>query len=102
MRECVAVVRMPSFVPYVDFDIRSNWFKLTNPKNTALTMKDGVHLSRDITAMRNSQAQCTECAHLYREGEVHRMMKRVNQLDHELPLQSTRAQVPYEHTLGGF
>ena len=85
MRECVAVVRMPSFVPYVAFDIRSNWFKLTNPKNTALTMKDGVHLSRDITAMRNSQSQCTECAHLYPEGEGS---------PHDEARQSTRPRTP--------
>ncbi|TWT95850.1 hypothetical protein Pla108_29270 [Botrimarina colliarenosi] len=101
-RECVAVVLMPSFVPYADFDIRTNWFKLTNPKNAALTMKDSVHLSRAITKMRNSKAQCSRCAHLYREGEVDRLMKRVQQLDRELPLQTQRALVPYENTLGGF
>lgn len=101
-RECVAVVLMPSFVPYVDFDVRANWFKLTNPKNSALTMKETVRLSRAIAAMRNSRAQCTQCAHLYREGEITRMMRRVEQLDRELPLQSMRTQVPYENTLGGF
>lgn len=101
-RECVAVVLMPSFIPYADFDVRTNWFKLTNPKNAALTMKDTVRLSRAVTAMRNSRAQCSQCAHLYREGEVARMMKRVDQLDRELPLQSMRALVPYENTLGGF
>lgn len=101
-RECVAVVLMPSFIPYADFDIRTNWYKLTNPKNSALTMKDTVWLSRAVTAMQNSRAQCSQCAHLYREGEVARMMKRIDQLDHELPLQSMRALVPYENTLGGF
>lgn len=101
-RECVAIVLMPSFIPYADFDIRTNWFKLTNPKNAALTMKDSVRLSRAITAMHNSKAQCSRCAHLYREGEIDRLMKRVQQLDHELPLQTQRALVPYENTLGGF
>ncbi len=101
-RECVAVVLMPSFVPYADFDIRSNWFKLTNPKNAALTMKDSMRLSRAVTAMRNSRAQCAQCQHLYREGELRRLLKRVDQLDRELPLQTERALVPYENTLGGF
>ncbi|WP_372897184.1 hypothetical protein [Stieleria sp.] len=101
-RECVAVVLMPSFVPYADFDIRTNWFKLTNPKNSALTMKDTVKLSRSITAMRNSRAQCAQCQHLYREGELRRLFARVDQLDRELPLQTQRALVPYENTLGGF
>jgi len=102
MRECVAIVLMPSFVPSADFDIRTNWFKLTNPKNTALTMKDTVHYSRAITSMRNLQPQCYKCSHHYRAGEVHRLMNRVDQLDRELPLQTMRAQIPYENTLGGF
>jgi hypothetical protein len=102
MRECVAIVLMPSFVPYADFDVRTNWFRLTNAKNAALTMKDTMKLSRAITAMRNSQAQCAQCAHCYREGEVDRLLKRVEQLDRELPLQTMRAQIPYENTLGGF
>jgi hypothetical protein len=102
MRECVAIVLMPSFVPYADFDLRTNWFRLTNPKNAALTMKDTMKLSRAVTAMRNSQAQCARCAHCYRDGEVERLLKRVEQLDRELPLQTMRAQIPYENTLGGF
>ena len=102
MRECVAIVLMPSFVPYADFDVRSNWFRLHNPRNAALTMKDTVKLSRAITSMRRSKARCSQCAHLYRDGEVKRLMKRVHQLDRELPLQSMRTQVPYENTLGGF
>jgi hypothetical protein len=101
-RECVAIVLMPSFVPYADFDVRSNWFKLTNPKNAALTMKDSLQLSRAVTAMRHSRAQCAQCQHLYRDGELSRLFKRVDQLDRELPLQTQRALVPYENTLGGF
>ncbi|MEM9351517.1 MAG: hypothetical protein AAGA92_00745 [Planctomycetota bacterium] len=102
MRECVAIVLMPSFVPYADFDVRSNWFRLTNPKNAALTMKDTVRLSRAVTAMERSKAQCAQCAHHYRDGEVRRLLKRVHQLDRELPLQTMRSQIPYENTLGGF
>ncbi len=101
-RECVAVVLMPSFVPYADFDVRTDWFKLTNPKNTALTMKDSLELSRAVTAMRNSRATCAQCQHLYREGELGRLFKRVDQLERELPLQTYRSLVPYENTLGGF
>lgn len=101
-RECTALVLMPSFVPYCDFDIRTNWYKLTNPKNAALTMKDTLKLSRSITRMRNCQAKCVKCEHLYRPQELRRMLKRIDQLDSELPLQTQRALVPYENTLGGF
>ena len=43
-----------------------------------------------------------QCQHLYREGELRRLFVRVDQLDRELPLQTQRALVPYENTLGGF
>lgn len=101
-RECTAIVVMPSFVPQVVFDVRTNWFSLTHPKQTEVSMKDTMELSRSITAMKNSAAQCAECQHLYREGEVPRLLRRVDQLDRELPLQTMYAQVPYENTAGGF
>ena len=102
MREAIAIVVMPSFVPYVDFDVHTNWFKLSNPKNAALTMRDTMRLSRAVAAMKNSRARCAGCQHLYREGELVRLFRRIDQLDAELPLQSMRVQAPYENTLGGF
>ncbi len=102
IRECTAIVVMPSFVPYMTFDVRTNWFKLTNPKCTEISMKETMTLSRSIQAMRHSAASCAQCAHLYRDGEVHRLLKRVDQLDRELPLQTMQAQIPYENTSGGF
>jgi hypothetical protein len=101
-RECVALVLMPSFVPYCDFDVRTDWYSLTNPRQTELSMRDTMRLSRSVTAMRNSAAICSQCQHLYRPGEVDRLLRRVDQLDRELPLQSMRVQVPYENTVGGF
>lgn len=102
IRECTAIVVMPSFVPYMNFDIRTNWFKLTNPNRTELSMKDTVELSRSIKAMQTSSAACIQCAHLYRDGEVSRLLRRVEQLDRELPLQSMVTQIPYENNSGGF
>lgn len=102
MRECTAIVIMPSFVPYATFDVRTNWFKLANPKNAALTVKDTMKLSRAVTAMRNGRALYAQCEHCYREGEVRRLLRRVDQLDRELPLQTMQVQIPYENTAGGF
>lgn len=102
MRECTAIVLMPSFVPYCDFDVRSNWFRLDNPRASDLSMHQSMQLSRSVRAMQECSSQCVQCAHLYRDGEVDRLMRRVHQLDRELPLQSMRAQIPYENTLGGF
>ena len=102
MRECTAIVIMPSFVPYVTFDTRSEFFHLTNPKRTDASMRQTLELSRSIKAMQTSAAQCTQCANLYRDGEVGRLLKRVDQLDRALPLQTMQVQVPYENTSGGF
>lgn len=102
MRECVAVVLMPSFVPYMTIDTRGNWFKLTNPGQTAVSVTETVEFSRSIRSMQDSAMQCVQFSHLYRNGEVERLLRRVEQLDRELPLQTLPCQVPIENTHGGF
>ncbi|MEN9667886.1 MAG: hypothetical protein RLZZ326_4249, partial [Planctomycetota bacterium] len=102
MRECTAMIVMPSFVPYVTFDIRTNWFSLTNPKSTDQSMRQAMKLSRSVKSMQQSAAMCAQNAGAYRDGEVARLMRRVDQLDRELPLQTMIAQIPYENTSGGF
>jgi hypothetical protein len=41
-RECVALVIMPSFVPYVDLEVTGNWFRLSNPKCKRLDLVDTI------------------------------------------------------------
>lgn len=108
MRECVAVVIMPSFVPYVTFDVRSNWFRLNHhhgllPSRDQAepSMTDTMKLSRAVQSMHHTAA-CIRDANCYRGADVHLLMNRVHQLDRELPLQTMTAQVPIENTLGGF
>ena len=101
-RECTAIVVMPSFVPFVTLDVRTNWFSLTHPKSTDQSMRQAMLLSRSVKAMQESAARCAECAHAYRGGDVARLLRRVDQLDRELPLQTMLAQIPYENTSGGF
>ena len=102
MRECTAIVVMPSFVPYVTFDVRTNWFSLTHPQQTDQSMRQTLELSRSVKAMQRSAAACSRCAGAYRDGDVARLLRRVEQLDRELPLQTMLAQIPYENTSGGF
>jgi hypothetical protein len=101
-RECVAIVVMPSFVPYVTFESRSRFFKITNPECTEISMRQTMLLSRSIKAMQQSAAQCSACACLYRDGEVSRLLNRVHQLDQTLPTQTMQVQLPFENTCGGF
>jgi hypothetical protein len=101
-RECTAIIVMPSFVPWVTLDVRTNWFSLAHPKATDPGMQQTLVLSRSVKAMQSTAAACSRCAHLYRDGELPRMLRRVDQLERELPLQTLQAQIPYENTAGGF
>jgi hypothetical protein len=100
-RECSAIVIMPSFVPHVTFHSRGNWYKLKSPTRTGDSIHDTVQYSRAIKQMEMNAQLCCQCAHLYRDGEIERLLKRVHQLDRKLALQTLECQVPIENSHGG-
>jgi len=102
MRECVAIVVMPSFVPRLTLDVQTRWFSLAHPAATEPGMRQALKLSRSVKALENSAAACGRCAHLYHGGQVAHLMRRVGQLAERLPQQSLEARVPHENTSGGF
>ncbi|MGE0538313.1 MAG: hypothetical protein AB7O68_25345 [Pirellulales bacterium] len=100
IRECVAIVVMPSFVPYVTFDTRSNWFCLTNPRHSAVSISDTLHLSRSVKMMEMAEQEI--CDHtMYRDGELGRLERRVHQLSAELPLQTMEVEFPVDNFESG-
>lgn len=101
MRECVAIVIMPSFVPYATLNVSSNWFKLTNPKCKTLDASYAMKLSNVVKSIENCAPHVCD-GDCYRDGDLARLLQKVKQLETRLPLQSTMVQVPYENTLGGF
>ena len=115
VRECVAIVIMPSFVPYVTMETSSNWFPLAppccptlshclplhHPRCKTLTATDAVKLSERVKIIENCSGLVADAA-CYRDGELARLLARAKQLEARLPLQSMSVQVPYENTLGGF
>jgi hypothetical protein len=109
MRECFAVVLMPSFITHVRFDSRGHFSPLvcnqlgaSTPADARSSMADTVELSHMIREMQNYAVCARNESHLYRDGEVDRLMKRVDQLSSRLPLQTNYSRVPNENTLGGF
>lgn len=101
LRECTAVIVMPSFIPHVTFQSRGSWFGLTNPRKKALTLQDAMKISRNFQAVRRGLQCATEsCA--YRPGDVAHMSRVVDQIERRLPLQHMLTPVPFENTLGGF
>ena len=101
IRECVAIVIMPSFVPYVTFETRANWFGLTNPRKKLLTMNDTMKLSKAYASVQQGVQSMSDCG-LYRPGDVAQMHRVVGHLDRRMPLQHMLVNIPYENTAGGF
>jgi hypothetical protein len=102
IRECAAIVVMPSFVPRLTLDVRSNWFSLAHPRVTDQSLRQTMRLSRSVRAIQHELASCRCCGDCSLEREKAMLMRRVEQLERELPLQTLDARVPYENTCGGF
>lgn len=102
IRECVAIVVMPSFVPRLTFDVQTRWFSLAHPAATEPGMRHTLKLSRSLKAIEQSAAACGRCGHLYHDGQQARLMRKVEQLAERMPQQTLVARIPRENTSGGF
>jgi hypothetical protein len=101
IRDCTAVVIMPSFVPYVDITTRADWFGVTNPRKKELTMHDTMRISRNYQAVHCALNHTCDSP-LYRPGDIAGMHDVLEKLEKRMPLQTMRVEVPYQNTLGGF
>ncbi len=102
IRECVAIVVMPSFVPRLTFDVQTRWFSLAHPAATEPGMRHTLKLSRSLKAIEQSAAACGRCGHLYHGGQQAHLMRKVEQLAERMPQQTLQARIPHENTCGGF
>ena len=103
MRECTAIIVMPSFVPFITFDLQTNWFSLTHPKVTEQSMRQALRLSRSVTSIQRTAAQQScRSQNPDREAELACILRRIDQIDRTLPLQTMLTQIPHENTAGGF
>ena len=104
MRECTAIIVMPSFVPYVTVDVKTNWYKLgcLTAGMRKMDTADALDLSADVVRLKRLASTCLKDADRYREGEVHRLCSLVDNLDRQMPLQTHFVPIPYENRLGGF
>lgn len=102
IRECTAILVMPSFVPAVNFDVRTNWFSLAHPRCTEPSLEEAVACSQMIATLRTSTAGGVPLGCNLPTTAVRPLLRRVEQLDRELPLQTLSSQLPYENTAGGF
>jgi hypothetical protein len=98
-RECVALIVMPSFVPYATLNISSNWFELTNPKHKKFSTQEAIKLG---TVVRSIESCSDINTNTGRHGDLGRLLAKTKQLAARLPLQDMNFQIPYQNTLGGF
>lgn len=101
MRECVAIVIMPSFVPYYTCEVSSGWFRLGNAAHKEFTMTDTLKISQVLKSIETCGPQVGD-QDCFRDGEHARLLNRARQLATKLPLQTMTLQTPQENTLGGF
>ena len=102
MRECAAIVVMPSFVPAVRFDVRSHWFSLVHPRAVVPDAREAVRLASAVDAIRRTddcRAGCRPDSSLAAAADLHRQ---VDMLERRLSTQQLTALVPFENTAGGF
>jgi len=102
MRECTAILVLPSFVPHVRFDSTSRFFALVHPRDADPTMRKMLEYARAVQAMRHTQNEVIRRACQGADGQAALFLRQVDQLERRLPLQSLVAQVPHENTAGGF
>jgi hypothetical protein len=102
LRECTAIIVMPSFVPFVALDVESEWFSLAHPADVKPSTREAMLFSRAVKSIEAGVCHCRQKAHLYRNGEFNHLMHKLTRIDRELPTQSIEAQIPHENTAGGF
>lgn len=101
IRECVALVIMPSFIPGVDLDVVGNWFRLAHPKCKELDLKDALRLSQTVRVLQDRAVGA--CDHdRFRAGDGGVVLAKLDQVSQRLPLQHQQVDVPFENTHGGF
>lgn len=102
MRECSAIVVMPSFVPHVRFDVQSRWFSLVHPRAVVPDVRESVRLTRAVAAIRQQGDCCPGCRDASAPLAAAQLQRAVDRLARRLPVQNLTALVPYENTAGGF
>ncbi|WP_372717761.1 hypothetical protein [Novipirellula sp.] len=100
MRECEVLIAMPSFVPHVEFDVTTNWERLTKPGATKQSYEEMVALGGRIHRLRGNLRDAKD-AQCFRPGDYARLISRVDQLEKMLSLQSYEVNVPYAYEQSG-
>ena len=100
MRDCVALMVVPNFVPAIHMTSEANWFGLGHHSEQKLDAGELLRLSQKLQSARHALA-CTKDDGQYRPGELARMSERIDQLDNLMPTQDFRVDLPDEGDFAG-
>ncbi len=101
IRDCVALVLMPAFVPTMECRVTSSWFDLADPRKHSPDRVTSMSLSKAVHTIQ-TLGPAVPGAECYRPGDFGLLLSKAQQLSARLPMQNHQVQVPYENTLGGF
>ena len=101
LRECTALIVMPTFVPFLKLDTSINWFGLIGHcSKQVLDTKDMLAMGQKVQLAKGALAQFKgSCC--YRPADLEGLSARVDQLEAQLPIQNQLVEFPYENSLGG-
>ncbi len=101
LRECVALVVVPNFVPAIRFNTAANWFDTTGHHAAQkFSNRDYLGLSRTLQQARGALGRVCD-AGLYRPGDLEALSRRLDQLEALLPTQGYQVNLPDEGDLSG-
>lgn len=100
-RELTVVMIVPSILQELRFEVNSNWFPLHKPDNMTIPNTRMLWQGQQLQEVR--QAMNWLCDHNnYRQGDVDRMLVKLDQVEKMLPLQTEIIRVPYENNQSGY
>lgn len=100
-RELTVVMIVPSILQELRFEVNSNWFPLHKPDNLTIPNTRMLWQGQQLQEVR--QAMNWLCDHNnYRQGDVDRMLVKLDQVEKMLPLQTEIIRVPYENNQSGY
>lgn len=102
MRECTAIVVMPSFVPAVRLDAQAHWFALAHPQAVVPDARETVRLGQAVDAIRHADTRCPACRPVNGVAHTADLQRKADMLERRLPIQALTALVPFENNAGGF
>ncbi len=96
IRECEAIIVLPSIATRVAFDVTTNWERLTKPGATKRSYEEMISLGQRLHQLKFDAVRVRD-QDCFRPGDYERMLSRIEQMDKMLSMQSLTVDIPFEY-----